>query len=233
MIPEDPDLPQLSQALDRDRMLPLLQVPDLPEAAESCRIRYIRYKPQTNCIVLYQLGQRGGNQVWVYAKLFAADRVPRTSDEWLLSKYYPEERIAVAVFPRDLQMPALRLALLPDQAPTLLKGAVARSKQGRFHRHWGSWLKIRYKPERRCVMRGLYEKHNRFTGTTRIRDSYARFYASSRAERFRRLVSVLRRSGKSEDQNTGFYRLQQKEPVIAAQEAIRLSLALFFRWSHG
>ena len=114
MIPEDPDLPQLSLALDRDRMLPLLQVPDLPEPAESCRIRYIRYKPRTNCIVLYQVTRADGNKVWVYAKLFAVDRVPRASDEFLLSKYYPEERIAVSVFPRDLQMPALRLALLPD-----------------------------------------------------------------------------------------------------------------------
>ena len=184
MIPDDPDLPQLAVALDPKRMLPLLQVPDLPEPAESCRIRYIRYKPRTNCVVLYQVTRADGDKVWVYAKLFAVDRAPRASDQFPLSKYYPEERIAVSVFPRDLQMPGLRLANLPNQAPTLLKGAVPTSKQHGFRRHWGSWVPVRYKPERRCVMRGLYEKHNSSTDTTRIRDFYARFYASSRAARF-------------------------------------------------
>ena len=208
-------------------MLPLLQVPDLPEPAECCRIRYIRYKPRTNCVVLYQLG-RGGHQGWVYAKLLAHDRVPRTSDEGLLSKYYPELRIAVSVFPRDLQMPGLRLANLPNQAPALLKGAVARSKQQRFHRHWGSWVPVRYKPERRCVMRGLYEKHNRFTDTTRIRDSYARFYASPRAERLAGWYQYFEGLGKARIRTPGFIGYSRKNQLLLLKKLSGSPLRSFF-----
>ncbi len=228
MIPVDPDLPQLAVALDPERMLPLLQVPDLPEPAQSCRIRYIRYKPQTNCIVLYQLRQPSGNQVWVYAKLFASDRQPRTSDKQLLSKYYPEQRIAVSVFPRDLQMPALRLADLPDQAPALLKGAVARSKQQRFDRHWGTWVPVRYKPERRCVMRGLYEKHDSHTDTTRIRDSYARFYASSQAERFAGWYQYFEGLEKAKIRTPGFIGYSKKNRLLLLKKIAGSPLRSFF-----
>ena len=185
-VPEDPGLPSLGLALDPAQALPLLQMSDLPGRATSCRIQYIRYKPNTNCIVLYEVSLSDGKKISAYAKLFAVDRVPRASDELLLSKYYADRQIAVAVFPRDLQMPALRLAMMPDQASTLLKGAVGRAKHTRFDRNWSNWLPIRYKPERRCVMLGEYDAQEEPADHGPGRRFYARFYASPRAEIYAR-----------------------------------------------
>ena len=192
-IPDDPGLPNLGLALDPAQALHLLREADLPDRAASCRIQYIRYKPGTNCIVLYEvrLGRDSGagekaNTIWVYAKLFARERAPRASDELLLSTYDADRRIAVSVFPRDLQIPSLRLAMIPTQAPKLLKGAVRRARHTRFHRNWSNWRPIRYKPERRCVMLGEYDTQDASVGGRSRKRFYARFYASSKAQDYAR-----------------------------------------------
>ena len=181
-IPEDPRLPQLAWALDWRRMKSLLDLPDFA-ASDGCRVAYIRYKPGTNCIILYEFPQPSGPPVWVYAKLFAKDRVPRSSDQTLLPAYYPEHRLALVSFPRDLQMPSLHLVMTPDQGGKVLKRVVSERRRAGFEPYWGTWVPIRYKPERRCVMRGTYAACSNSTKGDQPGKFYARFYAGPEGER--------------------------------------------------
>ncbi len=181
-IPEDPRLPQLAWALDWRRMKSLLDLPGFA-ASDGCRVAYIRYKPGTNCIILYEFPQPSGPPVWVYAKLFAEDRVSRPSDQTLLSAYYPEHRMALVSFPHDLQMPSLHLVMTPDQRGKVLKSVISERRRAGFEPYWGTWAPIRYKPERRCVMRGTYADCSNSTKGDPPGKFYARFYAGPEGER--------------------------------------------------
>lgn len=173
-VPADPRLPQLETALDVGRMMDLGLLPFSESLTErDVRVAYVRYKPGTNCIVLYECRQESGPPLWAYAKLFADEPDLKASDPSRVTAYDPRRRMALMRFPLDLEMPALGMASDPEQAGEVLARAVRESRRSRFVEQWGGWEPIRYKPERRCVMRGVYR-------TPRENDErafYARFYA--------------------------------------------------------
>lgn len=196
-IPQDPGLPQLELALDPDRILPLLQLPEFAAPPQNCSVQYLRYKPGTNCIVLYKIQLPEGQQTWAYGKLTSNGRESRPSDEIRLSHYYPDHKLSLCVFPRDLQIPSLSLLAHPLRSE-LLKGVVSSGKRSRFEAHVDAWTPIRYKPERRCVMRGSYQ--TKAIGQPEARDNkdfYAKFYAEpiDRLAGWHRYFSRLNRPG--------------------------------------
>jgi hypothetical protein len=170
--PQDAWLPQLAVALDLRRVSPLLPLPESAVEPPRWEIRSIRYKPRTNCIVLYESLQ-GGRPTWAYAKLYSEERRPRTASRHRLSVYYPELRMFVSAFPADLHMPALRVATRPGDSYKILRRLVPRVERHRFLPYWEEWQPVRYKPEQSCVMRGRH-------GSDRdpaVRVHYAEFYA--------------------------------------------------------
>ena len=170
-VPDDPRLPQLGMALDVGRMMHLLPFPD-SAGERDIRVSYIRYKPGTNCIVLYELSQENGPPQWAYAKLFADEPGLGGSDLSRVTIYSPRRRMAVFRFPVDLQLPALRMATGPEKAAQLLARLIPAAKRNQFAERWGAWTPVRYKPERRCVMRGVYHNPRKDA----MKGFYARFY---------------------------------------------------------
>lgn len=162
-IPDDPALPQLARALDPPAMADLLPF----GGAAGVQATYVRYKPATNCLVLYECRRAGEPVRWAYAKLFA---VEPPSDE----------RIAVALFPSDLKLQGLGHAMQPDHNNDLLERLTRPAERERFRPHWGKWEMVRYKPERRCVLAGIYQPEEDEAGPRKF---YARFYAGEEGAR--------------------------------------------------
>ena len=198
-VPADPQLPQLETALNVGRMrdLGLLPFPvtvgERSVGESNIRVAYVRYKPATNCIVLYESSREIGPPLWAYAKLFADERDFKASDPSQVTAYDSPHRIALMRFPLDLEMPALSMAADPELAGELLARIVRPSRRSRFVEQWGGWEPIRYKPERRCVMRGVY----RSPRWNADRNFYARFYAPGegvRTQEWHRYFSIMEAS---------------------------------------
>lgn len=185
-IPVDAGLPGLEVLFDVERMLDACHRCGLGPFADG-RACYVRYKPATNCIVLYELTGAHGPE-WVYAKHYAADRVPRSSDRHRLTAYLADDRIALAAFPSDLQIPALGMAAVPEPWSQVVSRTVSARRQPDFADSWSSWRHVRYKPERRCVLKGVYRPNGE------PKKFFARFYAAetgaSAARWHRRLVDA-------------------------------------------
>jgi len=245
-VPADPGLPQLETALDPGRMMHLGLLPFPGSVTErDLRVAYVRYKPGTNCIVLYESRQESGPPLWAYSKLFADEPDLKTSDPSRVTVYDPRHRMALMRFPLDLEMPALKMANDPEQAGELLARTVRASRRSRFVEQWGGWEPIRYKPERRCVMRGIYRSPRRNAD----KNFYARFYAPGEGVRTRewhryfsntealklrvpRCVGysagrrVLLLHGESGKPLQGFFR----EPQAVLLEAIKTAAAALAHW---
>ena len=179
-IPEDPQLPQLAAALDVRKMSSLLPLPPGSDVSK-CRVAYIRYKPGTNCLVLYQIQEGDQSPVWAYAKILSQELRPLRSGRRQYFHYHPDLRMIIAAFPDDLKMPALRLAHSRSERQRVLTRLIASKKRGAFQPYWGDWTPIRYKPERRCVLQGSYADPREPERTPR--SFYARFYAGQEAAR--------------------------------------------------
>jgi aminoglycoside phosphotransferase (APT) family kinase protein len=163
--PPDPAVSGLGVALDGDAVAELLER-HLPDCArgelevESCRPRYIRYKPSTNCLVQYELALRGDQaglvRTLAHARLFANRHAEVL---WASRSFHrliehahglsgppaaraallPELKALVEIYPVDRKMPGLL-------------GAASLSEDGEGRELDGVEL-VRYKPGRKAVLR--------------------------------------------------------------------------------
>jgi aminoglycoside phosphotransferase (APT) family kinase protein len=179
-IPADPRLSQLALALDVQRMGPLLPLPE-GVLRPAWQVEYIRYKPETNCLVLYQASGEDGFPLWAYAKVLPAGSPIQPPGSRGNFHYHPDLGMILAAFPNDLEMPALRMAHNGTDGQRILSRLIASKNRAAFQPHWGNWAPIRYKPERRCVLQGKYDDPREPQGITR--SCYARFYAGPEAAR--------------------------------------------------
>ena len=182
--PVDATMPDLHLLFDIEVMREWL-----PEDSEW-RVSYVRYKPGASCIVLYE-GDTPNGPRWAYAKAFAISR-DDGRDEVPGWRYIAKHRFGIARFPFDRGMPALALACDPALRSESLDLLVDHNKRDRFREDWGRWTPLRYKPERRCVMSGLYRRDNE----SKRRRFFARFYNRGEgggiAERYRLLHELCR-----------------------------------------
>ena len=154
----DPALPGLRDLLDPDAFTRLLRKtwPDLPEG--PVKPRYLRYKPGTNCLAAFEL-EASGETIPIHAKTHrTSDRVkfthaesrPRAMSPYGKGRAILSRRgIVISLYPNDGKLKDLytlatdvcRIRLLerlfPDHAD------VSRYRLSR----------LRYKPERRLVLR--------------------------------------------------------------------------------
>ncbi len=149
LINKEPRLPGLATLLDDDAFAELLET-WLPGAGiRGARSTYVRYKPNTSCLVAYCVQTAAGEQL-VHAR---AERDDAGGRLWRLSALaerptalgpgalvIEEHSLAVLPFPTDRRLPALR-AIADDG----LRGHVFGSD--------GPLQILAYKPERRLVAR--------------------------------------------------------------------------------
>jgi aminoglycoside phosphotransferase (APT) family kinase protein len=174
--PPDPALGGLRIALDGDAMAELLarRLPDCASGkleVESCRPRYIRYKPGTNCLVQYELALRGEHahrirvlaHAWLYSDrhvggiwagrplqhlIERAHRLPGLPSA--RAALLPEIKGLLEIYPVDRKMPGL---LGAASAATVRQPLLAAlSEDGDRYGLEGIEL-VRYKPGRKAVLR--------------------------------------------------------------------------------
>jgi streptomycin 6-kinase len=175
VIPAPPDrvLTALATALSASAMEPVIaEALGDRVAVRACIPAYIRYKPETSCIVQYRLtaedaetGRR--HELGAYVKLFAGDRAGRvwakgtaqrlaaTAAEWSddeppveRAAYLPELGALLQVFPVDTALSALAQAAGAAGRKAILARLLPGSPPGE-----GAVETVRYKPARKALLR--------------------------------------------------------------------------------
>lgn len=155
IVARDRALPGLGTLLEPERLLDALKTVWPEHVLSDPQLTYLRYKPETNCLVAYALTIDGERRL-VHATAHRADRPEKLSNarkkfrgESTLEPVVLPQSIAVRIFPTDRKLPGLKK----------LNDAAARRKllQKALPEHpelWGAGLEVlRYKPERRLVAR--------------------------------------------------------------------------------
>ena len=159
-LPHDPVLPHMADVLDPDCMAEVLER-SLGDRAGSLdvRVRYLRYKPQTNLVVHYDVGIDGRRHD-ATAMIAGADlaRRARKPQNVALARlvngrspadhplfYDPGIGALVQWLPLDLSLPAF--AEPPERLNRLLRAAGVRVDDGRAEPSL-----LAYKPRRRAVL---------------------------------------------------------------------------------
>jgi ATP-binding cassette, subfamily B, bacterial len=184
-VPNDPALPRLPILLDPDAMAPFLHRSLGPEAPlPDVRVEYLRYKPETNIVVRYDVGldgrwydavaiiTAGGHLARRAAKpenVALARLVDGRSPAPMPLHYERELDALILWFPLDLDLPAL--AVPPARLLDELDAAGISLRGGD-----GDPATLAYKPRRRAVLRvgehvlKIYAKYEEFwAGTTGLR----------------------------------------------------------------
>jgi ATP-binding cassette, subfamily B, bacterial len=161
-VPHDPALPRLSTVLDPDAMAPFLRRSLGPEArVPDVRVHYLRYKPQTNIVVRYDVGLDGrwyDACAMITARPYLARRAAKPHNAELARLvdgrspaptplyYEPEVDALIHWFPLDLELPAL--AQPPERLLEELAEVGAKVEDVA-----GEMAMLAYKPRRRAVLR--------------------------------------------------------------------------------
>ncbi|MDQ3458808.1 MAG: hypothetical protein M3498_05860, partial [Deinococcota bacterium] len=153
IIRRDRQLPGLGRLLDPQAFAEALRVALPGRRVGEARVRYLRYKPGTNCLVAYQL-ELDGHVTDAYAKAYrldAADKlrsaIEKGRGHGRLRPQVLDPMIAVYAFPADRKLAALnKVAETEARAHFLGKLLPAQPELHRAHLR-----PLRYKPERRFV----------------------------------------------------------------------------------
>lgn len=158
LVQREPNLPGIATLLDPDAFLAALQraLPHLD--LRGGQITYVKYKPGTSLLAAYQV-QVATGPLWLYAIAYAEDEVEKVRKAARAQEVRTAigpggvvlEALALVIyaFPNDRKLTALHdLAVAPKQVRLLQK--LAPDTPSLWH---GQWIDLRYKPERRYVVR--------------------------------------------------------------------------------
>jgi hypothetical protein len=199
-IPADSELPGLNTLLDPFRFRKLLNEKTDRTLGKilNSEITYIRYKPATNCLVAYEIACRKQgsdleSKILLYAKLYNdADYgnaegksrktrwVPLEGMEPVIA--LPAEMAILYFYPNDCLIDGLRILSDPKKIQRLLYEHYRALPQDDW-RISDSRLKIttiRYKPERRAVIRCDSKAINKTNGEKRPVSVFLRIYGDAR-----------------------------------------------------
>ena len=161
LVRRDGALPGLATVLDPEALIAAL-ASALPTAdVRAASIRYVRYKPHTNCLVAYQLDLDGpeSRPVAVHAKVHRLDAFEKLGKAHQRAhvpgrlgpgRVVLEDRgLVVWVFPNDLRLRTVRRLAEGNARARLLRRLFPDRRE-----LWAGTLEtLRYKPERRYVAR--------------------------------------------------------------------------------
>ena len=191
LVARETALPGLATLLDREAFAAAFASAVAPVAVRRPRVRYLRYKPHTSCLVLYQV-ELDGKDVTVYGRAHRA-----TAHEKLASASDPtaaappvgastlvlqELSVAVHLFPDDRRLRGLRHLTDSETRWRLLSKVLPGNPE-----LWTADLRaLRYKPERRFV--GVLEGEGGRRAVVKVHAG----------QEFRRALEVARALGQDE-----------------------------------
>jgi len=202
-IPADNGLPGLAPSLDAGAMGSILSDHFKKTGRElsDCRISYIRYKPRTNCIVVYQLKFEhefpfGGKELPVHVKLYTADEYKTAAEKAGLHRWanfhemgeyrlLPDLQAIIYFFPNDTLIDGLRIIENNKKIQRILYQYYTKYSPDNW-RISDRKLKfeiMRYKPERRAVIRFDTRAVRHSDGLREKLSVFARIYSDESGRR--------------------------------------------------
>jgi thiamine kinase-like enzyme len=210
-LPADANLPGLTSMLNAGIACKILtdHFRNIGKEVSDCGISYIRYKPRTNCIIVYQIKfdhklPFGGKEFPVYVKLYTADEYKTAAEKAHLQRWVnfhgmgdylllPDYQAILYFFPNDSLMGSLRIIAKPKKIQRILYQHFTRYPE-RDWRISDSKIKLeilRYKPERRAVIR-IKTHFKRHDGSRKEKPSvFARFYSDDSGQEVYRVQKQL------------------------------------------
>ena len=215
-VPKDPLIPGLSRLLNWNSFKHLLnnRLGGALGPIAAGDIVYVRYKPGTNCIIAYSL-ECARENLWrssrflVYAKVFTEDDYPTALEKsrqrrWIrvsgLEPFIPltAEKSILYVFPNDPVIEGLRLLSDSKKLQRILYENLERYPETRWRisDKRTRLTPVRYKPERRMVVRcDTWAAHRESTERSRLK-LYLRFYADDTGKDVYGLQKALHESSR-------------------------------------
>jgi len=199
-IPRDKMLPGLSAMLDSKAVMDLLKerLGDALGEIERCEISYIRYKPVTSCIIAYALQCsreifKGSTQFLLYAKIYIDGDYQNAVEKSRVHRWteildmdpviiLPDYRAILYLFPNDLIIEGLRVLSNPKKIQRILYKHYDRypEEEWRISDRKLRLKVVRYKPERRVVLRSTTRAIHRRTNVRENVSVYIRLYGDDR-----------------------------------------------------
>lgn len=244
-VPTDVRLQGLSTLFDVEQVRQILNshVNDVPAEIESCRVTYIRYKPATNCIIAYSARyQRNDNpaELLFYGKCYtkedylqavqkADELVPNQSEYENTVISVPEFYSIFYLFPNDTVLDGLETVFDSRKLVRLLYDYYSEFEKSSW-RITDKKLRttvVRYKPEKRAVIRINTRAKNRIDSQKRKICLYARSYSDESGDaifkRMKYLAEVFQGNPKIEVPMPLGYILEKRLLLVKSVTGIPLS----------
>ncbi|OLC07096.1 MAG: hypothetical protein AUH42_04220 [Gemmatimonadetes bacterium 13_1_40CM_70_11] len=154
LVRRDAALPALATVLDPEAFVAALPPALAATDVRAASIRYVRYKPHTNCLVAYRLdvGRAAVEPLHAYAKahrLDAAEKLRKARRSGPGRMVLADRALVISLFPTDGRLKAMRRLTDAGERPRLLRDLLSDRPDW-----WtGTVRTLRYKPERRYVAR--------------------------------------------------------------------------------
>ena len=195
-IPSDKNLPGLPAIFDAGMIKTLLtdHFKKIGVSISSCEVSYIRYKPRTNCIIVYWIKFDGKlafgvRELPVYIKLYTKEdfliaeeknRIHRWADFYGIGTYklLSEHNAILYLFPNDPVIDGLRIIENPKKIQRILYLHYQKypEKEWRISDRQFRFTIMRYKPERRAVIRFRSKAYKDAIGYKEKFNIFARIY---------------------------------------------------------
>lgn len=206
LVRRDRALPGLATVLDPEALLAALTPAFATAHVRGASVRYVRYKPHTNCLAAYrfELGATPPRVVDVHAKAHRPDarekldkarRRAHVPGRFGSGRIVLEDRaLVVWAFPNDPHLPAVR-RLEDSRARHKLLRRLLPDRSDLWH---GTLEPLRYKPERRFV--GRLDTASGPQAVLKVHDAqrYARAVSSAAAIRSNGFLGVPRLLGRAD-----------------------------------
>ncbi len=211
----DQKLPQMDIALSPVRMEKLLREaisgkqPQLE--VQNCQVNYLRYKPQTTCLVGYSVTLKDKKsdtsfEHLFYAKLYQesdfktarqklAKRPYSSFDGLPPVSFWPDFNLVLFSFPNDRLMKPLKWVVDPHKLKRIVLPYFSQYAQGwRVRDHHTKIAAVRYKPERRSVLHCEMKLKSDATGQKAKEKFFVRVYADDTGKMAQKLSQRLNNS---------------------------------------
>jgi aminoglycoside phosphotransferase (APT) family kinase protein len=218
-MPADPLIPGLPVVLHPDAVqeIAVRAVGQTELEVTGAAIDYLRYKPGTNCIVAYTLDWHHGpagrsDKARLYAKAFTGDDFVQAElkvggghrlDAQPFPPVYADHETSTVIYfyPNDAELDGLRLIAEPKKIQRTLYEHIPYLPSGEW-RISDRRLKlttVRYKPEKRAVLRIDTRATHRTSGERRPLSVFLRTYADGRGARVHAIMESLHRQLSGQD----------------------------------
>ena len=201
VVPVDRSLPGFSDLLVPEKVCSLIsgQLSESSIDITGCRVLYLRYKPETNCIIAYMLQaviDSRPEEFILYAKLYTVGDFENAVDKsnhhrWVSVPgaqsvlIFRELKAIMYFYPNDCVMDGLRLTSDPKKIQRILYENYDKfpEEEWRISDKRLKLTTVRYKPERRAVIRCDTRAANRKTEKRRPLSVFLRFYGDDHGSR--------------------------------------------------